>query len=721
MNNFEMKKPILESEISSTLSTKINNKADTSYVDTLVSNVTNGYTTCKSLGMVANDSTDAIATANYNKICTAINSSIKLLIDDKYYILPTTNGTAITSGRMDIEGNTSNAELIISPTKTGEYIMFTSAVDFSIRLNNFKFTSNVRLGTDFTTTGGETQILRVTTAIRISSIDVTQMKFYNRMRLITYALATEPDPSTFGIDYIKFNYNQCYNIASQNYGMFVLLNTPVTYAEIKYNRILNFANSFYNNGISVVTTADALALASKTLIVEHNDVKVEDTWITPTVGCGVSLGQYHCFILSEGVDVYYEYNKVEGLHTFDDACVVYDAYLSSTNVYYRYNKWKNNICFDSTVGYNTLFKAKFGTGIRECMGNTFRTTKEYADQWSRPYIQILTELTGFQGEMGKVVIKDNVIDVYRLGMTYYQSMQEYIFMNNVITADATCDRNNCIVPYGVLADPTTGKGITVKNNIINIINRDLDTGRGSIIFGSTGAIINRTDKIVFENNYINWNGLGNIIKGSVSATSGIFQNIEMRNNNIKCDTVGSSAGKFLYFSIYAIVRDLIYKDNNIEIPTTAHYMPPLLRGGQQKVDIKYIIKSFFKTTSRSFCLVADAIGNQELLTVEALYNRVSIKCHHSAGVDDFYFDYKHYPLTGVNTVQFTKSDDSVITQGITMDNTNTSTLVKLIGTASKFTVNFINTSSNCGFDLSTTLPSDEYVSVEVTVSQCVKT
>lgn len=680
---------------------------------------------CKSLGMISNDSSDDVATSNYNLICVAMNMGYRLLVDNKYYILPSVGGTDITSGKIDIEGNSSLAELIINPAKTGSYIMFTSAVNFSINMTKLKFTSNVA--------GGLTQIVRYTTAIYVTSINVKECVFSNRVRFITNGIVAQTDPSTYGIDYINFSFNQCFNVAGDTYGLFVLTDTPITYAILEHNRVLNFANSFYNNGITNGHTyANELALASKLLIARHNKVMCEDTWITPTVGCGVTLGTYQTFVLFEGVEVVYTNNQAEGIHTFSDESVVYDAYLSAHRVIYKNNFWKNNICFDSTPGYNSLFKAKSYTKAsyidtyRECVGNTFIATKAYADTWTRPYSEILTEIMDIQSEIDKVVYKNNIVDVYRLGISYSKPVYEYIFNNNVITADATVDATNCLAPYYNLTSPTLARGITAKDNIINIINRDLAVGKDCIVMSKSDSFaVNRQDKIIVENNNINWNGLGSIIKGSTSITPSIIERLEMRKNSINSTVVGTVSGKYLYFSIYAVVRELIFKDNDIEIPTTSHSMQSFMRGGMQKIEAKYNIKSFHRSAGASispcFGLVSGSASNQELLTVEALFTKVSIKCHHSEGVDDFYFEYKHYPTGGVNTVLFTSSTDSAITQGITMDNSNTNTLVKLIGTASKFTVTFINTATNCSFDLATTLPTDEYVNLEVTISQCVKT
>ena len=516
--------------------------------------------TCEEIGMIANDaSKDSM---NYSLLCNALNAGTKILVDDKYYIFGSSKSTVITKN-IYIEGSTDNAEFYFTNTAGTNYLFDIQATELIMKRVRFIQLSD-----------GYIYAFRIKNGQKLDNFVIENCYFEGNIRLLTWTFITnsskqylDPTVTDFGISHFVFNYNTCKNLKEDFHGFIFLDNVPISHAELIGNDIKNFVYVFYNQGITnenpfVIKTAEQMSY----LEVRDNIVTSDSSWN----GAPRDDQMYHCFVLFEGNKCDYFNNHIEGLHTIDQATVVYDAYLNCWDLDYEDNYWKNNITFSSTKKYGDLMKSK-GTNKAEYNGvkrlyknNTYIVEKSYADVFGRPYEELWVSLSDYQSEMDTVIVENNIFDVYKLTMSYAEPIHNYTFSNNEVHAYATMETTtNCILPVFDLANPSPTDTYKAENNKIIIDTPSDYTGKQNSLISVTGQQdVVKEVKIVFENNYVDWPNLDAIISSRLNNIP-IISDVRVVNNTIVTTKPTTSEGKTLYSGIYDVYQDLVF-DNDIK-------------------------------------------------------------------------------------------------------------------------------------------------------------
>lgn len=519
--------------------------------------------TCVQIGMVANDT--SAGSSNYQLLCQELNAGTKILVDNKYYLTGPSSQTTINKN-ISMVGVTDNAEFSFTNKSGTKYLFNIEAKEVIVK--------KLRLTQLF---DGYIHVFIVKNSQKIDNFIMEQNYIEGNIRLLTWSLKNDsqkefidPTLTDFGISHFSFNNNTCRNLKQEYNGFIYLNDVPIAHAEIIGNDIKNFVDIFYNHGITNENPyAGEVAKRMSYLEVKDNTVTSDNSW-----DGAASDSMYHCFVFYEGDKCDYFNNHIEGLHVIDKNTVVYDAYLSCTNLDYEYNYWKNNISFSPTKSNAELMKSKMANTSeyhgrnRVYKNNTYIVEKSYADAFNRPYDELWVSLSGYQHEMDKVLVDSNIIDVYSLAMFYGQSIHNYTFTNNKIHAYKTKeDCHECILPLFLLEKPSQDDAYIVKHNniIFDAPSAPTDKQRSLIIVSGKSTELKK-GKIVFEENHIQWPDLKSIIGTPPKQIATKISNVSIVNNSINTSGSGLQSGKKLDAGLDLYCSSLTFQNNNLLNP-----------------------------------------------------------------------------------------------------------------------------------------------------------
>ncbi|MEK3887247.1 alanine-zipper protein [Bacillus sp. FSL K6-3431] len=676
-------------------------------VTTQLADITHNQKTCQQLGLIAN--TDIEAVSNFAKLCGAINAGYKILVDDKYHI----TGNAlpeIIHEDLFIEGISGNAGFMFLNTSTL----------FEFKGSNLKFAN-----LDFMHIGfGQTHLIVIKNDTKINRFIAEDCGYEGNISLVAWSFTDgvyiNPNSNDYGISFFSFSKNKCSNIKNTSPKHFILLsNVPLKYGCVLDNDINNFSNVFYYQSLfNDNPYLSEISTRMEYLKVDRNTVINDRDW-----HFDIDEG-YHAFVLFEGAKCDYENNTVEGLHTVGKDIAVYDAYLSCKELNYLNNRWKNNVCFYENKSNAVLMKSKMhnlktykGTS-RIYKGNIYEIEKSFADFFGRPYSELGADLYDFQMEIENVIVDNNTVNIYAIGMKEYQRNRSINFSNNSIRAETFYGSVFTLLSvypegFGSGEDLTDKEKFLFNNNTIIVEKEQNTLTRITLVqIRSTKENNKILSDIIMNGNYIALPRITTLINSTLASSNTILNKVELSNNEIVLQRITGT------FNIaYGLnIRNLILKSNIdiAEIPQNSIALSP--RGGFQVVNIKMEINSRLMGSERTFVL-SDPDYPTELLT-KKIRSRVYIKCFHSAGEENFYFDFFHFNGGGgVNSVTFTKSDNTSITR--LLDGTTGSEDVKIIGNKTNLSITFRNWSNLRSFEIVGSTPIAEKCVIETRIVQSI--
>lgn len=215
-----------------------------------------------------------------------------------------------------------------------------------------------------------------------------------------------------------------------------LKDCPVRNFQFERNKAYNFLTSIVYLGIdnSNPYGVDIKKSTWKVSVKNNEFINDDSTYAR----AGVT---YHCCLLVECENVYWEGNHVEGLKSLLADSVVYDAYLTATNIVHKNNVIKNICSFHPDSGYRVLIKGKSSSvGLRRTKkiieGNTYTIEKDWVDRvgdgnTAEHYLYQLND----QGSGGDTVIKSNIFNIQGYIQTYDGTFDNLSFIDNEITAE----------------------------------------------------------------------------------------------------------------------------------------------------------------------------------------------------------------------------------------------------------------------------------------------
>lgn len=481
----------------------------------------------KDVGMVPNDPSKALL--NANQIIKVLNSSGKIVIDDKYYV--TTPSEKLITGNIEITG-TDNAELVVSNEYSSK--LFDTSTIKTISVNNLTF-ENENSKSAFLIVYNDKK-----SGSKVEKVDVRSCTFNGNISLYRQYgdINLDPDTFDFGIDKFVFENN---TVMNTKFSFIVLADIPVEYCEIVGNRIQNFTHSFIN--ISITNeTVNSVKLYNHIsfLKVDSNTVICDDNWWGDD-----ESGLYYTFVSFEGYEVLYNNNYVEGMKTRTNYAV-YDSYLNSNIVNYTNNTWKNNICFAPNKSNNTLLKSKEGGSVsltRNYSGNSFIVEESFAERVGQSKENLFIDFISLTQHADTYNISNNTFDIYDLRFPESSlSISDYSLSNNIIKARKASGNLSLIR----MEDGYTVDSINICDNIIDI----------ELLEGSSFNVVKMVD--------------------ARESTKDIASKIYVRNNKITAP-IG-----YIFYNV--ISEDLEFTNNTISI-TGSKYSGMAYKGGFTKSNI----------------------------------------------------------------------------------------------------------------------------------------
>jgi hypothetical protein len=461
-------------------------------------------TSCKTLGMVANDSSKALN--NYKLMLAALKSGKKIVVDDVYYL-----DTAYWSA---VEGNLITSDMAIQGTdKTKDkLIMVSDGTYFNVKGN--ATISGITL--QGKSTGAPAYLLELVAPYRLS-VHINNNYITGNIRMMTSRI-----PETFnfgttdcGITELDISNNEFYDIYSNGGSrtIFCATDTPVTTAMITNNKVTNFSYIFYDNSITNGHAYGAyIAENSKNTYIDDNIVKCNDNY-NAIAKNGGAIGYYYCFTILETNNVECSRNTFEGIHVVNSPdTAVYDNYFSVRNLVYEDNTWKNNVNFTPDLEYVDIMKSKQSDlphPTRIYRGNHYIMEAAYADKFGQDRYLLRKEMDTYQQWIDSVDVENNVFDMYILDSPRTKLAVNYTFNNNTLNlyTQESAVRHQAyigVIEYRDESGNLVPRTLAFTNNKINTLNPPLDgkpnTYSRYVVAADKNAGANITIKI--ENNYI---------------------------------------------------------------------------------------------------------------------------------------------------------------------------------------------------------------------------
>ena len=616
--------------------------------------------TCTELEMVANDPTEGFE--NYDKLLSAINQGVKVLVDDNYHL------ECASIGQLEndfmLYGINPNAMFTLKENNS----FFNATTNCNSRAINevkFKNEGSVR-----------SFLFRLSEVILLDEVSTTKSSFEGNISFMRYAAPEnlDPDVTNFGIGTFIFDDNKVENVR----GTFMqLINTPCETYYVRRNKIINFDYTFINFGGGAHTFWSKIRNKTKLMVAEDNYVYCDDNWWG-----GGDSGSYYCFILYEGLEMKYNNNHVEGIKT-DYVMAVYDTYLNVDTLEYSGNTWRNNICFNVDKVNNTLMKSKGGSDIKRYINNNFIVEKEFAERLGRDTELLTVTFASITTPVKRWEVHSNIFDVYN--MEFQQSSnqaEEFWLENNTIKCDSA---QYSVISYQI------NSGIDYTNHVHKIHNNtfDIRSSAGTPTF----SLVTGTDYSNGENTYGKVSIRDNSIKAFDSgylAYTVFASTLEFVNNTIE---ITSDTPTLQGFTISGVVDD--YRNiGNVVLKKYGRFSES--RSSYRGIVMEdYTIQDSGITSSFSRMAVS---ANNPIAVKYRYVRKYEILC--SLGLLEFSttFDYSYDDVEGYNLITFTDSTDTTGTYKLSKasdegNGEGHSKLLKITGNSGPIVLRFTNHSS----------------------------
>lgn len=184
---------------------------------------------------------------------------------------------------------------------------------------------------------------------------------------------------------------------------------------------------------------------------------------------------YHCSVVAELNEVYFEDNYIEGIASIYDGQkgprTCYDAYLSCKKVYYRNNTIRNVMGwrtdgkkkdYNSNVRPRTeIFKSKSSSSLKVITGNLFEIDSDWIKKNNIPDSDNWIGIFVFQGKQDNLIFENNTIKIPET------RLEGRVAVNRGYIVDTTI-RDNYFEAYSIrnLIHNGLGKNITISNNTL---------------------------------------------------------------------------------------------------------------------------------------------------------------------------------------------------------------------------------------------------------------
>ncbi|MED3998171.1 hypothetical protein P4647_26685 [Peribacillus frigoritolerans] len=519
---------------------------------------------CRNLGLIPNNENKALE--NYNLLLKALKQGTKILVDDIYYIK-----SPYTSTNPNNEINTEMS--IIGKYKQGKFIslgghLFNAKKDVIIENLSLECISPSNL----------TYFICLIAPYRLS-ISIKNNFFTGNVRVVDSSIP-------FGYDFVNNDcgltkldiegneFSDIYNSGGSRV-IFRLSDTPVTLSNIRNNNVTNFSYVFYSNGITNGNpSSEYIYNNCKKIYIDGNKVVNSDLYDV-VVKNGGFKATYFCFCLIETYSCECKNNTFEGIHISDAPdTVVYDNYLSVTELIYENNTWKNNVNFTPDIQYVDIMKSKMGSSTDELTRiyrkNTYIVEPSYADKFGKDRLMLRKNINTYQQWMEKVIIEDNYFDLYTLSFNRVIMAKQYIFNKNTVKAYSVENSFNTqafigIYEYKDINGNNLPRQMVFTNNNVIIetppIGGAVGTKEISLIRNYSGN--NDKVTIVFENNYIKMYELKYILSDErsdeITTNNPCLANIKFNGN-----TVITQRDTNTYLFDKKFKRLFSFKNNEIE-------------------------------------------------------------------------------------------------------------------------------------------------------------
>lgn len=223
-----------------------------------------------------------------------------------------------------------------------------------------------------------------------------------------------PYINPFGFKEVYVNNN---NFQNTRGFVFSVMDFPVYYSEFRNNTVRNFSNIAFNISNTNSTINDWKIGRISTTFVHDNIAKNDDDYWNED-----SSGNYHCFLLFEGMNCSYQRNHVEGLKSKKSGIELYDAYMNTRHLVHCGNTYKNNGIFTTgDTTFNQLIKSKtdsfndpddpFATVTTKVVtGNTYTIESDWLKRIG--YSSVAHKIMDLgQTNGGYAVVKDNTFSL----------------------------------------------------------------------------------------------------------------------------------------------------------------------------------------------------------------------------------------------------------------------------------------------------------------------
>jgi len=524
---------------------------------------------CKSLGMVPDDSNKALS--NYTILLNAVKQGSKILVDGTYYVqspytVADTNNQVTAD--ISIVGNNKAKSKLIS---------------LGGRFFNAKGKVLVESITiDCASTTSLTYFVSLVAPYR-TEITLKNNYVKGNVRMVDSSIPINYDfvANDCGISKLTIEDNEFYDVYNSTGSRYIfkLNDTPITITYLRDNKVTNFSYVFFYNGISNGNTSTNYIYNScKKFYITGNIVINEDSY-DPTVKNGGFQGGYFCFCLTEAYTTECKNNTFEGFHIFDAPnTVVYDNYFSVTELIYENNTWKNIVNFTADIQYVDIMKSKMGSSTdaltRTYRKNTYIVEPSYADRFSKDRFMLRKQIDTYQEWMDKVIIEDNLFDMYTLSFNRFRYTKEYIFNKNTVRTYTIENSKNTQGLIGIVEYKDSGGNLVPRqlifsNNTFVAQNPPVGGAIGTLEYSLIRNYSGNGDKItvIFENNYIKTYELKYILADertdALTTTDPCVANIKFNGN-----TVINSRGTDTYIMSKKFKRIYNFKNNEIETLVT---------------------------------------------------------------------------------------------------------------------------------------------------------
>ncbi len=347
-----------------------------------------------------------------------------------------------------------------------------------------------------------------------------------------------PATTVFGIRRVEITNNDFTNM---EVSIFKFVNMPYLIINVKNNTVFNFNYLFVNDGIiNTATFFNQIRVSKRKMNVSGNNVVDSDTHFGDPQG---NTTVYHAFILTEGLEVNYYDNHVEGLKTETIDVAAYDIYGSAITFWYTNNTWKNIVNTVSGAVTRTLIKTKDSTRAY-IHNNTFTFDETYFATIGKSDAGIAFQIVeSTTDEKEALYFSGNTCDVYRLSVVgtirvsdlkYYKNTINIIkdelsgtpnvFSNNITSLSTSNVRAISITDTIVNAPLTASYSLLeIAGNSTQTDLGDLDVSDSSLTGGNVRVL---TESITGDSqlaSYKNFAMKGNTINGDISANFALAQ------------------------------------------------------------------------------------------------------------------------------------------------------------------------------------------------------